>query len=247
VAPDVSAEVFPYGFILSAAGAERFALQQGRVQVHRPQSMALTGRGVAWFEDQWHLPDGSVRDETNMQLGGFSDGSVLLFVQGARKLRQIGPGGTRECLLPVERIPEPVAIAAAADVLAFRLADTVYFADMVSDPRAVAGRRDSSPDLIAIDALGRHVAVAYGQMTIVHSLAENRERTVLGNVAPREIALLFSGSVLVSLENGQMVFYETEGGREILRAGKDIASFMASGDDALNIASPGRLLELRFS
>jgi hypothetical protein len=245
VPPGFGAEPKAHGFILSAPGSERFVLQGGRVRgLLRPQSVELAPQGPAWVDGDLVLPDGTISAEPGWLRGAFADGSVLMV--SAPKLKLVSAQGVDEFLLAGDRALDAVAVAAEARVAALRVGDTVYIADMESDPQAVAGRRDVAPDLIALDAGARRLAIAYGPMVVIRDLRGKVELTVRTAASPRQIALLFGGSVLVTIEAGELVFYEAEGGRELLRAGADVTDFEASGDDSLNLVVAGRMQELRL-
>jgi hypothetical protein len=245
VPPEFSARPTAHGFILAAPDGERFVVQGGRVRgAIRSQNVELAQQGPAWVDRGLILPDGTISTEPGVLRGAFADGSVLLFL--APKLKRVSAKGVDEFLLAGDRVPDSIVIAAETRVAALRIGDTVYIADMESDPQAVAGRRDVAPDLIALDAGARRLAIAYGPTVVIRDLRENVELTIRTAASPKQIALLFGGSVLATIETGELVFYEAEGGRELLRAGADITDIEAAGVGSLNILADGILRSLAF-
>jgi hypothetical protein len=245
VPPDFSAKPAPGGFILASPGNERFVLHNGRVRaLAHALNVELAKPGPAWVEDVLLMPDGSSSTESGELSGAFSDGSVLLLRD--KKLKLVSPQGVAEFPLAGDRVPDEVVVAAEAQVAALRLGDNVYVADMVNDPLAVAGRRDVAPDLITLDAGALRLAIAYGPTVVVQDLRAKSELTVRTGASPRQIALLFGGSVLVTIESGELVFYEVEAGRELFRAGVEVTDIVASGDDSLNLVVGGCMQELKL-
>ena len=243
VPPQFVAEPQAHGFILEGPGASRFALQAGRVQVLGDVTdVALAPQGAAFSSDALTLPGGLVVREEGVLLGAFADGSVLLFSQ--QKLKHVTVRGVSEFLLPGERVPDKTVLSAKASVAALRVGDNIYVGDMLSDLVQVASRVDVAPDLLALDATGLHLAVAYGPTIVVGGLHDARTLTIRSSAPPKKIALLFAGTVLVTLEGGELVFYEVDGGRELLRAGGSVSDVAASGDASLNLVSDSMLHSL---
>ena len=237
VPPQFVAEPQAHGFTLQGPNAERFTLQAGRVRtLGTVADVALAPQGPAFSSDVLTLPGGLIVREQGVLLGAFADGSVLLFAH-SQKLKRVSAGGVSEFLLPGERAPDATVVAAAALVVGLRVADTVYVSDMASDLQQIASRVDVAPDLLALDAGGTHLAIAYGPTVVVHDLHADSAVTVLTGAAPKKIALLFEGTVLVTIESGELVFYEVVSGRELLRAGGSVTDLQASSDASLNLVS----------
>ncbi|MCA8911372.1 MAG: hypothetical protein KDB82_06685 [Planctomycetes bacterium] len=246
--PQFVAEPRAHGFILRAPGATLYVLQNAEVRgLGHVLNVALAPQGPAWIEGgDLHLPNGSLSREDGTLIGAFSDGSVLLYAQ-PQKLKHVDASSVREFLLQGGgRAPDPVVLATEADVAALRLGGDIFVCDLVSDPQPVAGRAEVEPNLMALDALGEHLAIAYGPTIVVHQLRSDSVATVRTTVAPKQIALLFGGSVLVSLEAGEMVLYEVSTGRELLRAGDDVTALCASGEGSLRLIAGARLVELQL-
>lgn len=244
VPPGYAPEALAHGFTLQTPGLERFVLQRGRVRaLGTVPGVVLAPQGPAWIEGGLILPGGLRRSEEGVLLGAFADGRVLLFAH-RQKLKLVGADSLTEFLLPGERAPDALAVAAQAGVAAIRVRDTVYVADMAGDPAPVANRLDVAPDLLALDARGTSLAIAYGALVVVHGLRGGPEQTVRASVAPRKLALLFGGSVLVTLEAAELVFYEVATGRELARAASDVTDLAASGDASLNLVAGGWLRTL---
>jgi hypothetical protein len=245
LAPGVEADAQAHGFLLKGEQTAFIAVQRAGVSM-LPQAkrVVLTPKGPAWFEEFLMLPGGVASREAGSLLAGFADGSVLLF-HGQQKLKHVSATGVNEILLPEQRVPD-VVTAAAAPVAALRVSDTVYVWTTHGALEPVASRMQVAPDLTALDAAGKTVAIAYGATIVVRDLRANVERTVAAAQPPRRIALLFGGSVLATIESGQLVLYEVDGGRELMRAGDGVADLDASSDSALNVVAAGRLCELSF-
>lgn len=244
VPPQFVPEATAHGFLLQAPNAGLFAVQQGRVRdLEGALSAALAPQGAAYRDGGLVLPDGVRSGEDGALLAAFADGSVLLFAH-KQKLKRVSSLGIAEFMLPGDRAPDAIVVAARASVAAMRVRDTVYVADMERDPAPVASRLVVAPDVLALDAAGAVLAIAYGSMVVVHSLRDGAEQTVRAAGAPKRLALLFEGSVLVSVEGGELVFYEVATGRELTRAGTGVTDAAASGDDSLNLVSGGWLRTL---
>ncbi|MCB9895494.1 MAG: hypothetical protein H6839_13685 [Planctomycetes bacterium] len=239
--PQYVAEPQAFGFVLHAPDSDCFAVLDGQVRaLGNVADAAIAPKGAAFSSDVLTLPGGLISREQGKLLGAFSDGSVLLFAHG-QKLKHVGSGGVSEFLLPGERAPDATVLSSAGLVAAVRVADTVYVSDMASDLQQLASRVDVAPDLLALDAAGAHLAIAYGPTVVVHGLGDESSETVRTIASPKEICLLFEGSVLVSLEAGELVFYEVASGRELLRTGGSVTDVAASGDASLNLIAGGWL------
>lgn len=244
VPPQFAPEAQSHGFTLQAPKLERFVLQQGRVRaLGSVLDVTLAPQGPAYLDGGLILPGGLRSNEEGALVGAFADGRVLLFAH-RQKLKLVGAGSLAEFLLPGERAPDALAVAARAGVAAIRVRDTVYVADMAGDPVPVASRLEVAPDLLALDAGGTSLAIAYAALVVVHNLRGGPEHTVRTSIAPRKLALLFGGSVLVTLETAELVFYEVATGRELARAGAGVTDLAASGDASLNLVAGGWLREL---
>jgi hypothetical protein len=245
VPPGWSGEPQAHGFVVTGETGEQFVMIDGRWQsVAAGARVALTPTGPAWSGDRLRLPDGGQVGGQGILIGGFSNGGVLLFAGGG-KLRYMGRERVPEVLLPSELAPDAVSIAARARVAALRMRDTIYVTDFREEPRAVPNSMEVAPDLLALDASGRYLAVAYGPTISVREL-DGAEVFVRTAAPPREIALLFGGSVLVTVESGELVFYEVGLGRELVRVGEDVTAIESSGDSALNLVAGGRLRKLNL-
>lgn len=241
VPPQFVPEALAHGFSLQSPQAERFVLQHGRLRaLGAVLSVTLAPQGPAYDDGGLVLPDGTRSPEEGALLGAFADGRVLLFAH-KQKLKLVGVNSLTEFMLPGERAPDALTMSAQAVVAALRVRDTVYVADMRGDPLAVASRLEVAPDLLALDAAGTALAVAYGPLVVIHSLRGGPEQTVRTSVAPRRLALLFRGTVLVALEAAELVFYEVATGRELVRGGTSVTDLAASGDASLNVVAGGWL------
>lgn len=246
VPPGWRGEPQAHGFIVTGPRGEQFVKQRGRWQaVPAGGRIALTPRGPSWSGEDLRLPDGTHVENEGVLIGGFADGGVLLFAGGG-KLRYERHGEVAETLLRNELAPDTVSVAAQARVVALRMRDSIYVTDFADEPRLVANSIQVSPDLIALDATGGHLAVAYGPTVSVRG-PDGHERFVRTSAPPREIALLFGGSVLVTVERGALVFYEVRLGRELARAGRNVTGVKASGVGALNLVADGRLRTVDFT
>ncbi|MBZ0135522.1 MAG: hypothetical protein K8I27_03995 [Planctomycetes bacterium] len=247
VPPRFTPEARGHGFVMRAPDACLFVVRGHEVQsMGELLSAELAPQGPAWREgDTLRLPGGGVSHEQGVLLGAMRDGSVLLH-DSPRKLKLVTPDGVIERLLPVDRVPETVVVAAGARVTAMRIRDDVYVTDFRADPEPVGGRLEASPDLLALDATGTRLAIAYGATVLVQAVSDESTYTLRTATSPRQIALLFEGTVLVTIETGALVFYEVETGRELTRAGTEVTSIAASGTRSLNIVASNRLHELSW-
>lgn len=244
VPPQFSPEAQAHGFVLKAPGGDLFVVQDGVREIGSVLSVALAPQGPSWRgEEVLHLPGDNLSSEPGVLLGALSDGSAVLH-DSPRKLKLVSAQGVTERLLPVERVPESVVVAAAARMVAMRIRDNIYVTDFAADPQPVANRMEASPDLLALDATGARLAIAYGPTIVVQNLRDDAQFTVRTNAPPRQVALLFGGTVLVTIETGSLVFYEVETGRELLRTGTDVTSMAAGGERALNIVASNRMHRL---
>lgn len=244
VAPQFMAEAHAHGFVLKAPDGGLFVVQHDVRAIGLRLSVALSPQGVCWREgDVLRLPGAGLSREPGVLLAATSNGSAVLH-DSPRKLKLVSTNGVLERLLPVDRVPEGLVVASDARVVALRIRDSVYVTDFDADPEPVANRLEASPDLLALDATGVRLAIAYGPTIVVQSLVSDTGYTVRTNAPPRQIALLFGGTVLVTIETGGLVFYEVETGRELVRAGTDVGSIAAAGERALNIVASNRLHRL---
>jgi hypothetical protein len=242
--PGVDAHAEAHGFLLKSDQAGFIAVQSTGVHaLPHARLVALTPKGPAWFDEQLLLPGGIPSREEGTLLAAFSDGSVLL--SGPQKLKHVSPTGVNEILLPEQRVPD-VVTAAGAPVAALRVSDTVYVWTTQGSPEPVASRMEGAPDLMALDAAGETIAIAYSASVVVRELRTGVEHMVPAAQPPRRIALLFGGSVLATIEGGQLVLYEVDGGRELMRAGEDVTDIESSSDSSLNVVAAGRLCGLSF-
>lgn len=243
VPPDYPAEARAHGFIVVAPEGV-FAVQKQVVALGRSLSVALAPQGASWREGELlRLPGGRISEAQGVLLGAMPDGSVILH-DSPSKLKLLSEGGVIERLLPADRVPEGLVVAAEAPVAAMRLRDSVYVTDFSTDPEPVANRMQAAPDMLALDARGRRLAIVYGATVVVRVLGSDQEFSVRTGTSALQVALVFGGSVLVANEGGELVYYEVETGRELLRAGAGVSSFAAAGDASLNIAAEGRLYRL---
>ena len=246
VPPQFAPDAQAHGFVLKAPDGRVFVLQDRLRDVGAELNVRLTPAGPVWRGDEMlQLPGGGRSAEPGVLLGALGDGSAVLH-HSPRKLKLVSQREVIERLLPVDRVPESVVVAASARVVALRIRDNVYVTDFGADPEPVASRMDASPDLLALDASGVSLAIAYGPTIIVQQVDGDIEYTVRANTPPRQIALMFGGTVLVTVEAGSLVFYETATGRELIRAGVDVTSIATAGDGALNIVAGSRLYKLRW-
>jgi hypothetical protein len=248
VPPRFVAQPRAHGFVLRSPGAEVYALQrEGVAALGHIVNVVLAPQGPAWVEGgSLHLPNGSLSNEEGTLLGAFSDGSVLLFAQ-PQKLKHVDSRSVQEFLLPGGgRAPDPVVLAGGGDVAALRVGDNIFVCDMVSEPESIPGDAEVEPNLMALDASGSRLAVAYGATIVVRDLRSGEKASVRTSVAPGQVALLFGGSVLVTLESGELVLYEVATGRELLRAGGQVSALCAAGPASLHLVSDGQLHELKL-
>lgn len=248
VPPQFVPEPRAHGFVLRAPGGETLVLQGGQVRsLGSVVNVALAPQGAAWVEGgTLRLPTGQGSEEHGTLLGAFADGRVLLFSQ-PQKLKHVGGGSVREFLLPGGgRAPDPVVLSAQSDVVAFRMGAEIFVSDMLSNPAAIAGRTEVEPNLMVLDATGACLAIAYGPTVVVHDLRDSSEHTVRSGGAPKRLALLFGGSVLVTLEGGELVLYEVATGRELIRAGSDVSDLCASGESSVRLVAGSRMFELKL-
>ena len=246
VPPGFVPEAHAHGFVLKSADANQFVVQGEVLNAGPVLAVALAPQGPCWRDESTlRLPGGSLSSEPGVLLGALSDGSAVLH-DSPRKLKLVSSRGVTERLLPVDRVPESVVVAGSARVVAMRIRDNVYVTDFSADPEPVANRLQASPDLLALDATGARLAIAYGPTIVVQRLSDGAEFTVRTNAPPRQIALLFGGTVLATTEAGSLVLYEVETGRELLRGGANVSSIAAAGERALNIVAANFLHELRW-
>jgi hypothetical protein len=59
------------------------------------------------------------------------------------------------------------------------------------------------------------------------------------------VALLFAGTILATLEDGDLVFYETASGRELMRHDAQAIAMAAAADATLHLVAGGQLRILR--
>lgn len=241
--PGWTAAAHAHGFIATDAEGRRHAWIGEWASLPEGAWPALTGRGVAYSNERLHLPGGAM-DVQGRAVGGFADGSVLVNV-GPGLLRRIGAEMDEELALPLKLEPQSVCVAAAAPVVAMRLGDAVYAGGLNDGLHLYGGRGEDAPDLIALDASGEVLGVARGAAIVVTALTGG-ERTVKTAAPPQEIALLFGGGVLVTIENGELAYYEVETGIELTRAGSKVQSTAATRD-GLQIATADNLRKLTFT
>lgn len=249
VPPQFVADPRTNGFVLRAPGADVFILHRNTVyDLGLVADVAIAPQGPSWFMDgRLRLPDGQLSQEEGKLLGAFSDGSVLLF-SNPQKLKHLYGGSIQEFLLPDGgRAPDPVVLSAAGSVAAYRIGGRVFVCDLQSDPEPISGRPEIPPNLMALDAAGELLALAYGATIDVHALKTGTVQTVRTAASPLEVALLFGGSVLVSLESGELVLYEVSTGREMLRVDADVSALCASGDNSLHLIAGSQMFALNLS
>lgn len=248
VPPQFVADPRANGFVLRAPGADVFVLHENKVyDLGLVADVAIAPQGPAWFQDaRLHLPGGPLSQEEGKLLGAFADGSVLLF-SNPQKLKHLYGGSIQEFLLPDGgRAPDPVVLSVEGSVAAYRIGGNIFTCDLQSDPEPVSGRPEISPNLMALDFRGEALALAYGATIDVRLLDGGELRTVRTLAAPQEIALLFGGTVLASLEAGELALYEVSTGREMLRVSADVSALCASGDGALHLIAGSYMLELNL-
>ena len=247
VAPSFVASVRAHGFVLTAPDGALFVVHNGRAQALEPAGLvALAPPGAVVSGERLRLIDGSRSTEEGVLLGALFDGSAVLY-SAPRKLKRVSASGVTERLLPNDRAPDAFVVAADAGIAAFRAGNTVYVTDFVNDAVALTSPFEVAPDLLALEAGGTRLAVAYGPNVVVHNLVDDSLRTLRTAAAPTEIALLFGGSVLVTLESGALVYTEVETGRELLRSAGDWVGMQAASAIVLRLAGPARLVELRLN
>jgi hypothetical protein len=232
------------------------------------------GGGAAVFSDgQWHEPAGMTRVFPGGGAFAGSDGTNVLAPWGARipvkdagRVLAVWPSGAllvqrhpnelgllsqhaRREQLAVSSAPlADVALASSRHVAAVRFGANVYVCDFMDrpEPRAVTGLNDDAPGAMALSSHGQVLALARGRNVAVLNLGERLPPATVPTLRePSAVALLFGGAILATLAGGDLAFYETASGRELMRFDVSAAAMCAAADSVLHLVMGGQLRILR--
>ncbi len=201
-----------------------------------------TSGSTAWFF-------GGNAASPGVLLSGFFSGAAL-FRGPKDTLAWLKPDGQLVTLISAERFAPDLTLAAANSDLALlrggNITHLVEFSapDSILRSRQVPDVSQSGP--LAIDASGTRIASCKMESVRITSLNSLSPDThVALQEQPIQLALLFEGTVLCALHPGQLSFYDTQSGRELLRRSTS-AKNMAASDDELFLVCPDGLRVLRF-
>lgn len=241
----MQADVQAYGYTLRARG-KVYVSDTVQWPPAAQQDVFCTLAGPAIFNGATlRLPGGLELAASGGVYAVCADGSALL-ARGTGLVLGSSSGELPVTGLPGTR-PDAVVTAAMARRALIRVEDAVYYCDFAGPARLIEPRRGVAPDMMALCADGNARVVVYGNTASVGSTGERASTTLTLPRAPAAVALLFEGTVLATLEQGDIACYEVATGRELLRLQASASALQAVSRHELRVASEStvRLLALR--
>lgn len=241
----MQADVQAHGHTLRARG-KVYVAEATQWPAAPQQEVFSTQAGPAIFNGATlRLPGGIELAASGGVYAVCADGSALL-ARGTGLVLGSSSGEVPVTGLPGAR-PDAVVTAAMARRALIRVEDAVYYCDFAGPARLLEPRRGVAPDMMALCADGISRVVVYGNTASVGSTGERASTTLTLPRAPGAVALLFEGTVLATLEQGDIACYEVASGRELLRLQCNARALQAVSRHELRVASEStvRLLALR--
>lgn len=237
--PGMRAMLHAHGFAYATRNGE-YVAQGGNWPPELHQAVFYTVQGPATFNGATlRLPSGQEVGAAEGVAAVCADGSVLLARGNGLVL---WAAGTESAVtgLPSGK-PHAVCVAANARIALVRTDDAVYLCDFKGPARLVEARRGVAPDLMALDADGMSCVVVYGNTASVGQTRQRSSAALTLTRPPADVALLFEGSVLASVEAGAIVCYEVATGRELLRLPGNAQGIESISRNELRVSSGGHL------
>jgi hypothetical protein len=251
VPPEFAARTAAGGFVLTSRGGTSRVWGQGHWHTAGKLTRVVpAGDAFAAADgEQLILPWGgqSTVERDGVLLGAWPMGRLLLY-KAPNELVFLGKDSRRTQFSAPTTPPEEVAFAASAPAAALRYRDSLYVINELGnpDPHAIAAREGLTPDRMALSADGQVLALTLGQLVRVVSVQGAEEHTLRTGVPPQAVALLFSGTVLATIERLELIFYEVATGRVLTRKAAQAEEMHAGGDATLHLVEGGKLRILRF-
>ncbi len=243
----IEARAEPGGFVLASPGGDVRVFSAGQWHAAPAMTRVFPTAGAAAGSDGTSIltPWGervAVKDAGRV-LAGWPSGALLTQRQ-PNELALLSQHARREQLAVSPAPVDDVALASSRHVAAVRFGAAVHVCDFMDrpEPRAVAGLNDEVPGAMALSSDGQKLALARGLEVSVLTLNEVQPAAKVATARqPTAIALLFAGTILAALEDGDLVFYETATGRELMRYDAEASAMAAAADATLHLVAGGEL------
>lgn len=230
------------GFTLVSPGGNSAAWAAGEWHTAGPLADVLPAEGgfAAMSGDAILLPWGErvSSEREGLLLAAWPSGSVLLWKAPDETV--FLSSVSRDSQRTPPSAPDDAAIAANAYAAALRFGEDVRVLYREGRHRPWTAAFEQAPELIALAADGGTLAASMGSVVQVMDRDGSRF-SFRTSAAPARLALLFSGSVLATLEDGDVAYYETATGRLLARDAAKATDLSAAGDAELNIVAGGFL------